>query len=162
MSKRKRSGRESMRSVQWVSMEKSMVKRLGEEGCFKSRVKKRRSYWYGKSGDDIVDPTCVGWWEGERPECGWGSRKEWGSLFQRWGAACWKERFAILRDEEVRGLDMYVVTGSDVRLDFWCELLLRNKSVACNRVKRRCNKLSKLVSSDINIWGHFNYWPAQL
>jgi len=31
--------------------------------------------------DDGVDLTCVGWWEGERPGCGWGSRKEWGSLF---------------------------------------------------------------------------------
>jgi len=24
-------------------------------------------------GDDSVDPICVGLWEGERPECGWGS-----------------------------------------------------------------------------------------
>jgi len=39
-------------------------------------------------GDDSVDPICVGLWEGERPECGWGSRKEWGRLFQRRGAVC--------------------------------------------------------------------------
>jgi len=28
-----------------------------------------------RGGDDSVDPICVGMWEGERPECGWGSRK---------------------------------------------------------------------------------------
>jgi len=55
-------------------------------------------------GDDSVDPTCVGWWEGERPIS---SRKEWESLFQRWsGAACWKKQFVILRDEEIGGLEM--------------------------------------------------------
>jgi len=30
--------------------------------------------------------------------CGWGSQKEWGSLFQTQGAACWKEWLVILRD----------------------------------------------------------------
>jgi len=24
-----------------------------------------------RGGDDSVDPTCVVWWEGERPGCGW-------------------------------------------------------------------------------------------
>jgi len=55
-----------------------------------------------RGGDDSVDPTCVYiQWEGERPGCGWDSQIEWGSLFQRRGAACWKERFIILSDEEV-------------------------------------------------------------
>ena len=26
-------------------------------------------------GHDSVDPTCVEWWECERPRCRWGSRK---------------------------------------------------------------------------------------
>ena len=73
-----------------------------------------------RGGDDSVDPTCVGYWEGERPGCGWFSRKEWGSLFQRRGAACWKEQFVILRDEEIGGLDM-VTTDEDL----------------CNRVARK-------------------------
>ena len=38
-------------------------KRLKEEMCFKSR-----------GGDDSVDPICVELWDGERPDCGWGSR----------------------------------------------------------------------------------------
>jgi len=36
-------------------------KKLVEEVCFKSRVKKRRSVIDGdRGGDDSVDPTCVG------------------------------------------------------------------------------------------------------
>jgi len=30
----------------------------------------------------IPEHIRVGWWEGERPGCGWRSQKEWGSLFQ--------------------------------------------------------------------------------
>jgi len=63
-------------------------------------------------GDDSVDPTCVGWWESERPRYGWGSQKEWGSLFQMWCAAYWIKRFVVLRDKEVGGLDM-VTTDED-------------------------------------------------
>jgi len=49
ISKRIRSCRESVRSVQWVYL---------EEVCFKSRVKKRRIDSENGS-DDSVDPTCV-------------------------------------------------------------------------------------------------------
>jgi len=36
-------------------------------------------------------------------------------FIQKRGAACWKERFVILRDEEVGGLDM-VTTDEDLVL----------------------------------------------
>ena len=59
-------------------------KRLEEEMCFKSRVKKGVIDGE-RGGDDSVDPICVGLWERERPGCGRSSRKELGSLFQRRG-----------------------------------------------------------------------------
>ena len=64
-----------------------------------------------KIGDVSVDPMCVGWWESERPRCGWVLRKEWGTLFQRWGDACWKEQCVVLRDEEVGDLDMVITSN---------------------------------------------------
>ena len=48
----------------------SKRKRSGEV-CFKFRVKTvTDSLMVKNGGDDSVDPTCVGWWECERPRCG--------------------------------------------------------------------------------------------
>jgi len=57
--------------------------------------------------------------------CGWGSWKEWGSLFQRWGAACWKEQFVILTDEEVGGLKMVTTDEDRVLRGNWTETSLK-------------------------------------
>ena len=71
------------------------------------------------SNDDSVDLTCVdpaGWWD-ERPRCGWGSRKEWGSLFQRWGAACQK----IICSIQEGGLEMVITDEDRVLQGDWTE-----------------------------------------
>ena len=70
MSKKKRSGRESVRSVReylWWSLR---WKRLEEEVCFKSRVKKRRSDW---------------WWQTWRGQCG----SDLCRIVRRWKTRMW-------------------------------------------------------------------------
>jgi len=60
MSKSKRSGPESVRSVQWVSMETSMVEKTWRRDVLSLEWK--RGVTDGESGgDDSVDPTRV-WW----------------------------------------------------------------------------------------------------
>ena len=59
--KEKRSGQESVRSVQWVSMMKSKVEKTWEKKCVLSLEWKREGVIDGdRGGDDSVDPTCVG------------------------------------------------------------------------------------------------------
>jgi len=64
---KKRSGRESARSVQWVSMEKSIVEKTWGRGVLSLEWKREGVIDGDNGGDDSVDPMCVGWWEGERP-----------------------------------------------------------------------------------------------
>ena len=63
-------------------MVKSKVEKTWRKGVLSLEWKREGAIDGDRDGDDSVDPTCVGQWEGERP-CGWGSRKEWGTLFQR-------------------------------------------------------------------------------
>jgi len=70
ISKRKLSDQESMRSVQWVSMEKSMVEKTWGRGVFVSLRAKKRSDWWWK------------WWW-------WQCRSDMWRVVRRWKTKMW-------------------------------------------------------------------------
>jgi len=73
-----------VRLVQWVglSMEESMVKRLEEEVCFKSRVKKRRSDWWWQR-----------WW--------WQRGSDVFRVVRRWKTRMWMRLTKRIKNEKV-------------------------------------------------------------
>jgi len=63
-----------------------------------------------RGGDDSVDPICVGLWKGEKPECGWGSRKE--GVYSKGGVPyvkLHKYQMISTKDQILHSLEMFNV-----------------------------------------------------
>jgi len=84
-----------MRSVQWVSVVESMV-----EKTWGSLERKREGVIDGEGGgDDSVDTTCVGWWEGVKDLDVDKAHGKNDKVYFKCGMLHVEKQFVILRDD---------------------------------------------------------------